>query len=83
MTGMEDLSHRAKKIGKRRFILRYGVFVFGIALLLVNIIRFFFEQGMAVSAFGSREFAEVILQVVIGAPVMGAVWGWIMWKIVT
>lgn len=83
MSDINELRNRAQEIGKKGMVLRFGVVGFGSLLIAVNFLRFLVSHGFSVAALASEEFAGMMLQTVIGAPLMGAVWGWGVWKLLT
>lgn len=80
---MDELIEHVRRIGKKGVVLRYGVLLFGGGLVAVNVVRYWVAHDFAAAALASREFAEMLLTGLAVAPLLGAAWGWAIWKLVT
>lgn len=80
---MGELIDHARRIGKKGVILRYGVVLFGGVLVAASVVRYWIGHDLALAAFLSRDFGELLLAGMVAAPLLGAVWGWGVWHLLT
>jgi len=77
------LRERAEVLGRRRFILRYGVLGVGVPTSIgVAILTHGFQSGFALPGFFSFGFLALLLFFLVTmAPLLGYIWGHMFWKI--
>lgn len=80
---MREWRRHARRIGKKGVIFGYGALLFGGVLVVATALRYLAAHDLALASLATREFGRLMLAGVAVSPLIGAAWGWVIWKLLT